>query len=259
MGKKLKVLSLFAGIGGFDLGLERANNKGAEIDGFETVAFCEIEEFPRKVLAKHWPDVPCYRDVRELTAEQLAADGIAVDVVTGGFPCQAFSSAARGRNNAPDLWPEMARVVSQVGPQCVIAENVKRAPIIVAANYLTSLGMFCDVVCIPANAIGADHERVRWWLIAHPHENGEFSRALNAEVAKLPTIFDGIWGAEAYRAAVTLSDGFSGGLDEVGTAGNAVVPQIPELIGNAILQSIQSASHLGAEKGAGPVPMLGSH
>ncbi len=72
--EKLRVLDLFSGIGGFSLGLERTG-------GFETVAFCEIEEFPRKVLAKHWPDVPCYRDVRELTGERLAADGIAVDVI----------------------------------------------------------------------------------------------------------------------------------------------------------------------------------
>jgi len=69
---KLKVLDLFSGIGGFSLGLERTG-------GFETVAFCEIEEFPRNVIKKHWPSVPCYRDVRELTAERLAADGIAVD------------------------------------------------------------------------------------------------------------------------------------------------------------------------------------
>src|ERR1700751_5586913 len=85
---KLKVLSLFAGIGGFDLGLERTG-------GFKTVAFCEIEPFARKVLAKHWPEVPCYHDVRDLTSGQLAADGIAVDVICGGFPCQDISSAGQ--------------------------------------------------------------------------------------------------------------------------------------------------------------------
>ena len=84
----LKVLDLFSGIGGFSLGLERTG-------GFETVAFCEIEPFPRKVLAKHWPGVPIYDDVRTLTAERLAADGITVDVITGGFPCQDVSCAGK--------------------------------------------------------------------------------------------------------------------------------------------------------------------
>ena len=88
--EKLKVIDLFSGIGGFSLGLERTG-------GFETVAFCEIEEFPRRVLAKHWPKVPCYNDVRELTAETLRRDGIAVDVITGGFPCQDLSVAGSQR------------------------------------------------------------------------------------------------------------------------------------------------------------------
>src|SRR6476659_6022774 len=78
---KLRVLDLFSGIGGFSLGLERAG-------GFETVAFCEIEAYPRRVLAKHWPRVPIYDDVRTLTADTLSRDGIAVDVICGGFPCQ---------------------------------------------------------------------------------------------------------------------------------------------------------------------------
>src|ERR1700752_4309726 len=85
---KLKVLSLFAGIGGFDLGLERTG-------GFETVAFCEIDPFCQKVLAKHWPEVPCYDDVRTLTPERLSADGIASDVIVGGFPCQDVSGAGK--------------------------------------------------------------------------------------------------------------------------------------------------------------------
>jgi hypothetical protein len=97
---KLRVLDLFSGIGGFSLGLERTG-------GFETVAFCEIEPFPRRVLAKHWPKVPCYHDVRELTAARLAADGISVDVICGGFPCQDISLAGAGKGLAGDrsgLW-----------------------------------------------------------------------------------------------------------------------------------------------------------
>lgn len=228
----MRVLDLFSGIGGFSLGLERTG-------GFKTVAFCEIEEFPRKVLAKHWPEVPIYHDVRELTAERLAADGIAVDVITGGFPCQRFSSAARGRNNAPDLWPEMARLAREIKPRYVIAENVKRAPVERAAAHFTELGMQCDAVCIPANEVGADTERVRWWAIAHPHDQSEFSRALDAEVAELPSLFAGVWGSENYKSAICLSDGVSDHVGAVAAFGNAVVPQIPEIIGRAILEAME--------------------
>jgi DNA (cytosine-5)-methyltransferase 1 len=227
--KKLRVLDLFAGIGGFSLGLERAG-------GFETVAFCEIEPFPRRVLAKHWPEVPQYEDVRELTGSRLAADGISVDVITGGFPCQAFSSAARGRNNAPDLWPEMARLASEIKPRYAIAENVKFGPIARSADYFCGLGLSCDVIHISAYDVGADHERSRWWAVAHPYENGEFQRALNAEASKLQEICGCVWGAENYRMAVCLSDGLPARLG-AGMFGNAVVPQIPELIGCAIMQA----------------------
>ena len=85
----MRVLDLFSGIGGFSLGLERTG-------GFETVAFCEIEKFPQKVLKKHWPDVPIYEDVRDVTKQRLDADGIGrIDVITGGFPCQDISVAGK--------------------------------------------------------------------------------------------------------------------------------------------------------------------
>ena len=84
----LRVLDLFSGIGGFSLGLERA--------GMSTVAFCEIDPFCRAVLAQHWPEVPIYDDVTTLTADTLARDGIDVDVICGGFPCQDISHAGKG-------------------------------------------------------------------------------------------------------------------------------------------------------------------
>jgi DNA (cytosine-5)-methyltransferase 1 len=228
---KLKVLDLFSGLGGFSLGLERTG-------GFETVAFCEIEPFPRRVLAKHWPEVPCYEDVRTLTGARLAADGIAgIDVITGGFPCQAFSTASRGRKTAPDIWPEMARVVDIIRPSFAIAENVAFDPIAKAADWFSELGMQCDVVRISGADVGSPTARRRWWAVAHPYKNGELQSALNAEVAKLPEIHRSIWGPENYRAAVCLSDGVSSRLG-AGEYGNAVVPQIPEMIGRAILNSL---------------------
>ena len=84
----LQTLDLFAGIGGFAIGLERTG-------GFKTVAFCEIEPYPRAVLAKHWPGVKQYDDVRTLTGARLETDGIAIDVITGGFPCQDISAAGK--------------------------------------------------------------------------------------------------------------------------------------------------------------------
>lgn len=117
---KLRVLDLFSGIGGFSLGLERTG-------GFETVAFCEIEPYPRAVLAKHWPHVPCYEDVRTLTADTLAKDGIAVDVICGGFPCQDLSFAGKrsGLEGARSgLWREYARLIAELRPRWVVIENV---------------------------------------------------------------------------------------------------------------------------------------
>ena len=119
---KLKVLDLFSGIGGFSLGLERTG-------GFETVAFCEIEPFPQKVLKKHWPEVPLYEDVRKLTKAKLTADGIAeVDVITGGFPCQDISIAGKQAGISQDtrsgLWSECTRLISELRPKFAIFENL---------------------------------------------------------------------------------------------------------------------------------------
>src|SRR4051812_11985953 len=113
----MNVLDLFSGIGGFSLGLERA--------GFKTVAFCEIDPFCRRILEKHWPHVPCYDDVKTLTADRLAADGIAPDVICGGFPCQDLSLAQGASRAGLDgersgLWSEYARIIREVRPRYVI-------------------------------------------------------------------------------------------------------------------------------------------
>lgn len=163
---KLRVLSLFAGIGGFDLGLERTN-------GFETVAFCEINPFCRRVLAKNWPDVPCYEDVRILTADALSRDGIAVDVICGGFPCQDVSVAGKRAGLAGErsgLWSEYRRLIGELRPRFVLIENV---PGLLSAGArdvvgdLAALGFDCLWECIPASSVGAPHRRDRFWLIAH--------------------------------------------------------------------------------------------
>lgn len=173
---KLRVLDLFSGIGGFSLGLERTG-------GFETVAFCEIEPFPRRVLAKHWPEVPCYEDVRTLTAARLAADGIdGVDVITGGFPCQDLSVGGKqrgmGEGTRSGLWSEIVRLVGELRPQYVIVENVANllsGPSDKRGGWfgrvlgdLAELGMDAEWASIPAASIGGPHIRERVWLVAYP-------------------------------------------------------------------------------------------
>src|SRR3954469_20173895 len=133
----MRVLDLFSGIGGFSLGLERA--------GMRTVAFCEIEPYCRAVLAKHWPHVPCYTDIRELTAARLAADGIGVDVICGGFPCQDISVAGKGAGLAGErsgLWFEYARLIGEIRPRYVVVENVAALLVRGMDDVLGSLATF---------------------------------------------------------------------------------------------------------------------
>ena len=254
---KLRVLDLFSGIGGFSLGLERTG-------GFETVAFCEIEPFPRRVLAKHWPGVPCYDDVRTLTADVLRRDGIAVDVITGGFPCQDLSVAGKqrgmGEGTRSGLWSEIVRLVGELRPQYVIVENV--AALLVGPSErrggwfgrvlgdLAECGYDAEWENIPASALGAPHRRERVWLVAYPNCDGleaQPSEAILFDAAgnsRLPGRLSEmgsqrIWLGPRPIGAVSmaLGDGVSEWLGDVKGAGNAVVPQIPELIGHAILQA----------------------
>lgn len=169
--EKMKVLSLFAGIGGFDLGLERAG-------GFETVAFCEIDPFCQKVLAKHWPNVPCFSDVRELRGEQVGA----IDVICGGFPCQDISLAGKqagmGEGTRSGLWSEIVRLTGELRPSFLLVENVAAllsGPSEQRGGWfgrvlgdLAAIGYDAEWHCIPASYVGARHRRDRVWILAHP-------------------------------------------------------------------------------------------
>lgn len=235
---KLRVLDLFSGIGGFSLGLERTG-------GFETVAFCEIEEFPRRVLAKHWPEVPCYHDVRTLTADVLRADGItSIDAIVGGFPCQDISLCGSGAGLEGDrsgLWSEFRRLIRELAPRYVILEN---SPALVGRGLGDILGHLADLRfaaewhLIPAAALGADHFRNRLWLVAYPDEKQMRPRWV-AGVQDCPQVSRArLVSAGGSRKSYGVPDW----LDRVGSCGNAVVPQIPELIGRAILQSMKEAA-----------------
>lgn len=244
----MNVLDLFSGIGGFSLGLERA--------GMRTVAFCEIDPFCRRVLAKHWPDVPCYDDVRSLTAARLRADGIVAEVICGGFPCQDISSAGSRAGISGErsgLWAEYARLIGELRPRFIIVENVARLLFDGMGRVLgdlAALGYDTEWECIPAAAVGAPHLRERVWIVAYPSEGLRNRILLRGESY-------GEGGEEGFKRVRAMlrarrarrrppanfgrlhtADGLSAGLDQIGALGNAVIPQIPEIIGRAIM-SIQ--------------------
>lgn len=256
----MNVLDLFSGIGGFSLGLERA--------GMRTVAFCEIDPFCRRVLAKHWSQVPCYEDVRSLTADRLHADGISVDALFGGFPCQNVSIAAavHGGDTCLDgeqsgLWFEYERLIGEIKPKIVGIENVDR----LAGNgldrvlrSLAALGYDAQWDTLPGWLAGAPQARQRTWVVAYPtgqRMEGLFKsiRSFAAgqgwaggaahllDVARSPFIGTDRFPQPLLRG---MDDRPANWVDRLHACGNAVIPQIPEAIGRAIMSYDLSRSPL---------------
>lgn len=158
--KKLTHLSLFSGIGGLDLAAEWA--------GIETVGQCEWADYPTKVLEKHWPDAPRWRDIHTLTGDDFyARTGLrTVDIISGGFPCQPHSVIGKklAENDERHLWPEYMRVVRELKPKYVIGENVNGILSTIHESVCTDLeaeDYEVRTYSIPACAVGAHHERYR--------------------------------------------------------------------------------------------------
>ena len=158
--------SLFTGIGGIDLAAEWA--------GFETVGQCEWADYPTKVLEKHWPDVPRWRNIRSVTKESFAerTNRRTVDLISGGFPCQPFSVAGKQKGKDDDryLWPEMLRVVSELRPNWVLGENVAgivNMALDTVLSDLEALGYEVQAYIIPACGVDAPHRRNRVFIVAN--------------------------------------------------------------------------------------------
>ncbi|WP_062052384.1 DNA cytosine methyltransferase [Bacillus sp. JCM 19034] len=243
----MKSIELFAGIGGISLAAEWA--------GIETIAFCERDKFCQKVLRKHWPDVPIFDDVRTLNKQTLNDRGVdvgAIELITGGFPCQPYSIAGKrkGKEDDRDLWPEMFRIIEEIRPTWVVGENV--------ANFvnmeldrtlfdLESIGYKGRAFVIPACAVEAMHERKRTFVVAHSFckrwrgldKNSKKNGSRKFEqISVHPKNESGSWDKEInilFAGAELLAnpsgrvlrndDGLSEGVDRLRALGNAVIPQ----------------------------------
>jgi DNA (cytosine-5)-methyltransferase 1 len=274
----LHVLDLFSGIGGFTLGLERTG-------GFCTVAFCEADRWCRRHLARHWPDVPCYDDIRVLNRHCLLPSATRTDVLTGGFPCQDISIAGCGAGLAgarSSLWFEYRRLVEEIQPHWAIIENVpalRSRGLEDILGSLAALGYDAEWHCVPAASLGAPHRRDRIWIVAYPAEcrrrawrpqrpadGGErqlesiraFSDVAFASEPRLSLSQQGSllgpWRREERRTTAErgwwttepdvgrVAHGVPDRVHRLKALGNAIIPQMATLIGNAILTACEEVT-----------------
>jgi len=219
----VRVVDFFSGIGWFSLGLERV--------GFKTVAFSEVASFPCGVLKKMWPNVPNLGDITTVSPRDIPD----ADLWCGGFPCQPFSTAARGRNRAVPLWSYWFRLISVRQPRWVVVENVpgiKRFSDTIFGD-LERTGYSAVAFDIPACVFGSPTLGYRRWFVAKTNSHGKSRESLNEKMAKLCEI------PEAFSwpdppTDIRVDDGIPNRLDRLRCLGNAIVPQIASWIGQRI-------------------------
>lgn len=238
----MKFLSLFSGIGGLDLGLERA--------GMTCVGQVEINPYCRTVLEKHWPNVPKHDDVRTFAGHEFGD----FDFIVGGFPCQDVSNAGlRAGISAPrsGLYGEIVRCLRVVRPLGALLENVAallgRGMGRVLGD-MAEIGYDSEWDCIPASACGALHHRDRVFVRAVRAD------AIGVRPQRIGTPAKGPWSLEQFEGLVQaevrlsvpagaiggISDGVSNRTHRLRGLGNAVVPQVAEVIGRSIMESMRS-------------------
>jgi DNA (cytosine-5)-methyltransferase 1 len=233
----MKIGSLFSGIGGLELGLERAGLG-------DTVWQVEIDPFCRSVLARHWPRAERFTDVRTVGSHNLTA----VDVLCGGFPCQDVSQAARGRNagmqgERSGLWREFARVIDELRPGVVVVENVAGGVnrwLPTVSGDLAVLGYSARPYGISARDVGAPHLRERVFVVAYSDGDREPACPVHVKACELPENARAMWnGWTSEPRRFRVAHGVSGGLDgrRLKALGNAVVPQCAEAVGRMILHT----------------------
>lgn len=224
-------LALFAGAGGGLL--------ASRLLGWRTVCAVAWNAFAVSVLDARQNDgcldaFPIWDDVRSFNGHPWNG---AIDVVSGGFPCQPFSTASRGRAVAEDRWPDMLRIVREVNPQFVFSENVQRAPIDRAASDLrselrhsTAVGMFC------ASGIGCPARRPRWWLVSYADGKGESRRPVDAQVAGLRPVAGLDWWQDDPRP-MGVVDALANRMDRLQALGNGQVPAVAALAFTTLARS----------------------
>lgn len=233
----MTVGSLFSGIGGFDLGLERA--------GMRVEWQVENNDYCRRVLGKHWSGVPRYGDIKTIDWHTVEA----VDLVCGGFPCQPFSLAGKRRGQDDDryLWPEVVRCLDTLRPTWFLGENVPgliNLALDQVCTDLEALGYTVWPVCVPACAVDAWHQRQRIWIVAHASGNSDRrTNRVRGRERKPEQSLSHVWGNR--REEVMLWEpepgvgrvvhGLPNQTHRIRGLGNAVVPQIAEEIGRMIL------------------------
>ena len=219
----MTVGSLCAGIGGFDLGFERA--------GMTVRWQVEIDPFCRKVLTKHWPNVKRYEDLTTLTGDELEP----VDLVCAGFPCQPVSVAGARKGQADErwIWPHIARLLGVLRPRWVVLENTPglftagsrfiespESTFGAVLGDLAALGFDCEYETVSAQDLGAPHLRKRVWIVAHARHSGVLQRRLSGDVEEQGVfaggvLCDGVQSGEGeQRESVADADG--GRRDRIG-------------------------------------------